>query len=125
MKLIPKLSTLFHFSDAFAWLIFIVATGAALAMPLVEFAPRSGIGRATEIPLYFPLLFALVAFGALSLTRRHLLGLPLVMLLPFAFDFFTDWFAAVSYSLFASLVFGAPFMLAFVEARRKVRQVAS
>ena len=94
-------------------------------MPLIEFAPRSGVGAPTRIPLYFSLLCLVVAFGAFHLTRRHLLGLPLVLLLPIAFDFFSNWLATVLYVLFAFLVFGMPFILAIAEVRRKNRQVAS
>ena len=125
MKFTPKLSALFRFSDAFAWLVFIVTACEALVMPLIEFAPRSGVGGPTRVPFYFPLLCAVVAFGAFHLTRRHLFGLPLVLLLPIAFDFFTNWLATVLYVLFALFVSGMPFMLAFVEARRKIRHVAS
>ncbi|WP_347261040.1 hypothetical protein [Rudaea sp.] len=122
MKRIPKLSALFRISDAFAWLVFIVAAYAALSAPFMEFAPPSGAGVATRLPIYFPLLYVVVAFGAFHLTRRHLFGLPLVLLLPIVFE---NWLATGLYVVIALLVFGTPFMLAFIEARRNIRHVAS
>jgi len=114
MKLIPKLSVLFRLSDAFAWLVFIVAAYTALAIPFIEFVPHAGATSPTRLPVYLSLLCAVVAFGAFHLTRRHLFGLPLILLLSVALD---SWFAAVLYVLFALLVFGTPYILVFVEAR--------
>jgi hypothetical protein len=121
MKPDPKLLALFRISDAFAWLVFAVA----LLAPLVEFAPRTGVGGPTTLPWYFSLLCVVAAFGAFHLTRRHLFGLPLVLLLPIAGDLFSNWFAIALYVLFALLVFGTPFLLAFIEARQNARHLAS
>jgi hypothetical protein len=121
MKCNPKLSALFRISDAVAWLVFV----SALALPLVEFAPQTGVGGPARLPLSLTVLCVVVAFGAFLLTRRRLFGLLLVLFLPVAFDFFTNWVASTLYVLSALIVFGSPFMLAFVEARQNARHVAS
>src|SRR5690348_4911578 len=100
MKNVSKLSALFRFSDAVAWLVFIVAAYAALAIPFIEFVPHPGATSPTRLPVYLSPLCAVVAFGAFHLTRRHLFGLPLILLLPMAFEFFTNWSATVLYVLF-------------------------
>ena len=117
MKPNPKLSALFRISDAIAWLVFIVA----LMMPLIEIAPQGGVGGPTRFPWYSSLLCVVVAFGAFHLTRRHLFGLLLVLLLPIVPGLFPNWLATGLYVLFTLLVFGTPFLLAFIEAK----QVAS
>lgn len=125
MKFFPRLSVLFRLSDAFAWLVFIVAAYTALAIPFVEFVPHAGATSPARLPFYLSILCVVVAFGAFHLTRRHLFGLPPIFLLPVALNFFTNWSATALYILFALLVFGTPFLLVFIEARRKAHHVAS
>lgn len=91
----------------------------------VEVAPHPGAGSPTTLPSHVPLLSAVVVFGAFQITRQHLVGLSLVLLLPIALDFYSNWLATLAYAFFALIVFGSPFMLARIESRRASRDGAS
>jgi len=118
--------TLFKLSDVFAWVLFLVAAYAALASLLVDAVPSSARAAPSISPLlYTCILCIVVAVGAFALTRRRLVGLPLVMPLPVAFHFYSNLLLVSVYVVAVLLVFGGPFLLAFVEARHRVAGNAS
>jgi hypothetical protein len=107
---------LFQLSDAVAWVIFFFAILGILGNLLVEFVPPKAIPLTER--LWGSALCALVAAGAFQLTRRHMFGLLLVMLSPFAFEFHSSLLLVVVYALLALAIFGTPFAVANIEARK-------
>ena len=117
------IKALFQFSDACAWVVLFFSALTALSYPFIDVVPPN---RPAESQLLLASgLSLLVAVGAYHLTRRRLFGLPLVLLLPVAFGFYSNLLATVAYLVSASVVFGAPLACAFLEARARPAGKAS
>ncbi|GAB3361831.1 hypothetical protein GCM10027430_35890 [Lysobacter tyrosinilyticus] len=110
------IKALFSISDLFAWLLVTFAAVSAAAFPFAEVVP----GRQFSISAIVAgcLMWAFTAVGAYGLTRRKLIGLAPATL--------PGWVALLSghagFGLallgLAALVFGTPFLLVFMQARR-------
>ena len=110
--------TLFAISDAFAYLLAGLGGLTAISFPVL--GPISA--RMEKDPISFievtiiTLLWAVVAIGAWSLTRRKLWGLVAVSL-PALYG---GLGFAITYLGLVAIVFGTPLLLALIEARNRI-----
>jgi hypothetical protein len=114
---------LFRLSDVAAWLVLLLAIFGTIGNLLIDVIPSNAPTIAER--LCASGLCAIVAVGAFTLTRRHLFGLPLVMLVPVAFGFYHTLLLALAYAALALSIFGTPFAIAFVEVRQRSARKAS
>lgn len=105
----------FRLSDAVAWVVLFFAVLGIFGSLLVEYVPPKTIPLTER--LWGAGLSALVAAGAFHLTRRRVFGVLLVLLSPFAFEFYNNLLLVAAFSLAALAIFGAPFAIGYVEAR--------
>lgn len=112
---------LFRLSDAVAWILLFFAIAWGLGAQLIDVVPPAKIGLGDRWLVTD--LCAIVALGAFLLTRRRAIGLPLVLLLPLAFN--GNAAQTIFYLLGALVVFGVPLVAVLLTASHRNIDYAS
>ena len=102
----------FRFSDAMAWFLFVLAALSAVGVFLIDVVPPVRFTLGQRLHAAIPCL--IIAIGAFLLARRRPVGLPMVMLVPLVPS--VDSHFSLVYVALALIVFGSPFVTAFLSA---------
>jgi len=100
----------FRFSDAMAWFLWGLAALSAVGVFLIDVVPPGRFTLGERLHAAIPWL--IIAIGASLLARCRLVGLPLVMLVPRVPS--VDPRFSFIYVALALIVFGSPFVTAFL-----------
>lgn len=123
-RLLRVTQRLFAFSDAIAWLLVAVALASCLLLPLAEWADArmsrrsiSALRVLTEL-----LLGLLTAGGAYGVTRRQSWAIVVTLAPALAWTISGHAKAGLGYAVGCAVVFGLPFLLAFLTACSSARR---
>jgi hypothetical protein len=110
---------LFAFADLFAWLLLVLSVLEALAWPFIGpvYARMAHLPITTLSIVGGCATWVAVAAGAYAITRRRVLGLALVLVPAVVWLVSGLPVLALVFAVVAILVFGTPFLLAFLQAR--------
>ena len=117
MQRLVKIS--FVFADLCAWLLVAIFLFGAIAWPVIGpvHARMAHLPITTFSIVGTCIMWLATAAGAYAITRRQVLGLTLIQI-PSAVWLVSGLFVfALTFTVVAAVIFGTPFLLAFLQAR--------